>query len=129
MTSRTGGPGSATTEDWSHITAGYDAINNLNWTVQHRRTTNQTVDGAQLGVFVRPQDDTRDAWLAICQGVEALEGTLRVPAPASRVTLARKAAEHSLWPHGDGADFDDESASYAAQQEEHEAELRRLEDG
>jgi hypothetical protein len=83
--------------DWRSITAGYDSINNLNWNVAHRRNTNQTVDGARLGVFVKAEDETRQAWLAVWTAIEALEETLQVSGPAARLTRARRGGEQGLW--------------------------------
>jgi hypothetical protein len=38
--------------DWRLITSAYDTVNNLNWTVQHRRNTTTAVDDHRLGVEV-----------------------------------------------------------------------------
>ncbi len=112
--------------DWRRITAAYDSINNLNWTVGHRRNTNQTVEGSQHGVFVEPEDNTRNAWLTLWNAIEVLEETLHVSGPASRLSRTRRGNEQGLWPHGDGAEFDIDAAKEAERQQLREAELRRI---
>jgi hypothetical protein len=109
------------------ITAAYDSINDLNWIVGHRRNANQTVDGAQRGVFVDPEDNTREAWMTVWKAIEVLEETLQVSGPASRLSAARRGGERGLWPHGDGADFDLEAAKDAEKQERRQADRRRFE--
>ncbi|WP_272473836.1 hypothetical protein [Baekduia alba] len=94
---------------WFRITAAYDQINNLNWTVDHRRRTSGDTAGHQLGFPVEPGDQTREVWRSVRAAIETLEELLGVPPPASRVSgPARQAAgiERSFWPYGDGADFD-----------------------
>jgi len=99
--------------DWRIVTAAYDALNNLNWTVQHRRTSDQTVDGARLGVFINADDHTRDVWRSVRQAIGVLERIIGVMGPASRVLGEEDERERGLWPHGDGDDFDEEAARIA----------------
>lgn len=96
--------------DWRFITAAYDGINNLNWTVQHRRATAQTVDTHTAGALVSEDDETRAVWRDIRQAIETLERSVGVMGPASRVLREAEDAEAEFWPYGDGADFDRDTA-------------------
>jgi len=114
--------------DWRILTMAYDAINNLNWTVQHRRFSDQTVDGARLGVWVNPEDNTRQVWRAVRQAIQVLEQTIGVAGPASRMLGEPGDVERQCWPHGDGEDFDVEAARIAEREAQYEVELRESED-
>jgi hypothetical protein len=96
--------------DWRQITEGYDAINNLNWLVNHRRQTDNDVDGHRLGFFVRPEDQMRAAWREVRQAIQVLEIQQEVVDAASRLREPEDIAERRLWPFGDGDDFDREAA-------------------
>lgn len=112
--------------EWRYITMAYDAINNLNWIVEHRRRTSGDTTGHQLGFFVNPADDMREVWRAVRTGIETLEETLHVPPPASRLGSGnryRESVERWLWLHGDGSEFDEESAMFAEQEEDIEREI------
>jgi hypothetical protein len=104
--------------DWRFITTAYDAINNLNWTVQHRRETTTLVDDHRLGAAVHALDNTREAWRAVRQAIATLEQTIGVMGPASRALREPEDAEQEFWPFGDGDDFDEEEAQFAAEQED-----------
>lgn len=114
--------------DWRFITAAFDAINNLNWVVEHRRRTSNDTAGPRLGFQVDAVDETREAWRSLHRAIETLEETLRVPPAASRLSGGNRdqaATERALWPHGDGADFDEEAAIVAEQEEHVEREVWR----
>ncbi len=99
--------------DWYLITAAFDAINNLNWTVDHRRRTSSDTTGHQLGFPIEADDETREVWRSVRAAIETLEELLEVPPPASRVSghaRKREVVERSLWPYGDGADFNEHDA-------------------
>jgi RNA-splicing ligase RtcB len=113
--------------DWRFITSAYDGINNLNWIVQHRRNTDQSVETPVLGARVSEDDHTREVWRGIRQAIGALESTIGVTGPASRVLREPEDAEREYWPHGDGSDFDREKANDAVEREYYEQEARRQE--
>jgi hypothetical protein len=113
---------------WRSITAAYDAINNLNWTVQHRRFTDQLIDTATLGAFVRPEEGTREVWRTIRGAIGELEQTIGVMGPASRIIGQTSELERGLWPHGDGDDFDSEAAQEAHEEDERQRQLREMDD-
>jgi hypothetical protein len=108
--------------DWRRITAAYDAINNLNWVVGHRRHTSRDVSGHTEGFRTDPQDQLRDVWMSLRLAIETLEATLSITGEASRVVGEREALARQLWPHGDGEDFDIDSARIADRQERAERE-------
>jgi hypothetical protein len=95
---------------WRNITSAYDAINNLNWTVNHRRTHSQEVGVAVHGALVRPHDGTRSAWRSIRAAIGELEATIGVQGPASRMMREQEEAEAEFWRFGDGDDFDADAA-------------------
>lgn len=63
--------------EWRYVTMAYDAINNLNWIVDHRRRTSGDTRGHQFGFFVEPDDQTREVWRALRKAIETLEETLK----------------------------------------------------
>lgn len=103
--------------DWRRVTAAYDAINNLNWVVDHRRRTSRDTYGPTEGFWIEPQDRTREAWSRVRLALETLERTLDIQGEASRVTGEEEVLARQLWPHGDDRDFDEESARIAEQEE------------
>jgi hypothetical protein len=110
--------------DWRIITAAYDSVNSLNWTVEHRRRNPPTG-----GLFwVESEDETREKWRSIRLAIAILEQTIAVQGPASRVLREREDAEREFWPFGDGDDFDVESAEMA-EREAWQEEQRRLAEG
>lgn len=114
--------------DWRLITAAYDAINNLNWIVQHRRVTDQTVDTTIQGAPVWPKEETRETWRQIRAAIGALERAIGVMGPASRMLGEVEAVERTLWPHGDGEDFDAESAQDAFEEEARQQQIREMDE-
>lgn len=92
--------------EWRRITAAFDAINNLNWTVQHRRHHSQEVATTVKGARVESADGTRRVWRAIRDAIEALEGAIEVQGAASRLLADRADEEQLYWPFGDEDDFD-----------------------
>jgi hypothetical protein len=113
---------------WRMVTSAYDAINNLNWIVDHRRHHSQEVDVPVEGARVTEHDCTRDAWRAIRLAIATLEQTIGVQGPASRVMREAEDAEAEYWPHGDGEDFDADSARIADRRDATEA-VRRATEG
>jgi hypothetical protein len=114
---------------WRLITSTYDALNDLNWIVQHHRESTTLVDDHRLGVRVSPLDNTREAWRAVRQAIQTLEQTIGVLGPASRVLREREHAEREFWPFGDGDDFNEEDARDADRQAMQDAERREAEQG
>lgn len=98
---------------WRFITAAYDAVNELNWTVQHRRNTTTLVDDHRLGAHVEAADNTRETWRTVRQAIQALEETINVQGPASRILREAEDAEREYWPFGDGNDFNLDGALQA----------------
>jgi hypothetical protein len=96
--------------DWRFITSAYDAINNLNWVVDHRRFTAQDAEAPIHGVRVGAVDETREVWRSIRRAIATLEAVTGVQGPASRLMREQEDAESEYWPFGDGADFDEEEA-------------------
>jgi hypothetical protein len=115
--------------DWRQITEGYDAINNLNWLVNHRRQTDNDIDGHRLGFRVLPGDRTRAAWQEVRQAILVLEFRQDVPDVASRLRESEEHGVRRLWPFGDGEDFDYDAAEDVAIEEARQAEIRRAEEG
>lgn len=117
--------------DWRIITSAYDAVNNLNWIVEGRRRSTTTLSAA-TGVAARTHvlvgDETREKWQRIRMAIGVLEQLIGVQGPASRILRAQEEVERVFWPHGDGNDFDEESARVAEEQEHYE-EQRRLAEG
>jgi hypothetical protein len=113
---------------WRFITSAYDALNDLNWTVQLRRETTTLVDDRRLGVSVSPLDDTRAAWRAVRLAIETLERMIGVVGLASRVARESEDAEQEFWPLGDGEDFDWERAEEDAREEERQRDADKLND-
>jgi hypothetical protein len=103
---------------WRFITSAYDALNDLNWTVQHRRETTTLVDDHRLGASVSPLDNTRETWRAVRLAIETLERSIDVMGPASRVLREPDDAEREFWPLGDGEDFDWDQAETEAREED-----------
>lgn len=110
--------------DWRLITAAYDAVNDLNWTVQHRRTKTTAIEEDEFRARLHEHDDTRAKWRTIRQAIETLEKTIGVQGPASRMLREHGDAEGEFWPFGDGDDFDLEDAMDAQQQEAMDAARR-----
>lgn len=100
--------------DWRRITGAYDAINDLNWVVDHRRRTSRDSSGPTRGFWIEPVDGTRDAWLRVRLALETLEGSLGISREASRAAESREVLVARLWPFGDASDFDRGAAEIAA---------------
>ena len=115
--------------DWRLVTAAYDAINNLNWLVEHRRRTEQRVSTGVEGAIVNEHDETRAVWRASRSALHALERTVEVSGPASRLLHDQDDLELEFWPYGDGDDFDLDAAMVADQEAWHRDQLRRQELG
>jgi hypothetical protein len=64
----------------------------------------------------------------IRRAIESLEKVTGVAGAASRLADEPKDPERAHWPYGDGADFDEETASSDAQQEVWEEAQRAVED-
>jgi hypothetical protein len=113
--------------EWRKVTTAYDATTNLNWTVEHRRNTDQTLDSASQGPFVKPEEQMRAVWRSIQEAIGALEHTIHTDSEGARFDPDFREHEGALWPFGDGEDFDVEEASLAAQQELYEQQIRDAE--
>lgn len=107
--------------EWRRITAAFDAINNLNWTVQHRRNHSQEVSTTVEGARVEAEDGTRRVWRAIRDAIEALEGAIEVQGAASRLLADQTDEEQLYWPFGDEHDFDLDAAIASQHVEDAEA--------
>ena len=101
--------------DWRHVTTAFDAVNDLNWAVEHRRNTDQSIDTPIRGAHVHAQDNTREVWRMIRQAIESLGAIIGVEGDSSRLALGDHDRERKCWPYGDGDDFDEEAASNAAE--------------
>ncbi len=111
--------------DWRQITEGYDAINNLNHLVNHRRQTDTDTSGHRLGFRVGPHDGTRAAWREVRQAILVLEDRQAVGREATRLSEPEEAAARRLWPFGDAEDFDYDGYNEAVEAEVYAEQLRR----
>lgn len=114
--------------DWRSITSAYDAVNDLNWTVQHRRTKTTPAEELEFGARLDEHDHMRAKWRTIQLAMKTLETTIAVQGSASRMLRKQGDAESEFWPFGDGDDFNLDDAMDAQRQQAmdaagHEAEL------
>jgi hypothetical protein len=72
-------------------------------------------------------DNTLQTWRALQSAITILEHTIRVTGPGARMPRSDE-VEMICWAFGDGSEFDEEAASYAAQQEYYESGMREYDE-